>query len=441
MTGLETFGEFVATRRELPPDVHGLLRLHAADTVAAWVAAGSTPEARQLLAYRERLRGDHFGASVDVIVNCALTRSSEVDDIHIASMITPGSIVVPAALSIAALRPDTDAVTLNAAMVAGYEAMIRFGLAINGATIPARGIWPTYFAAAFGVAAVASRLFNLDAMQTAHALGFALTQSAPGVGQQNTSTTTRWLAAGNAARNGLQAAYAAASGFTTDLGLFEGQYFPGVYAITPDTSVLTQGLGERETLREVSFKPWSAARQTMAATHAFRKMIADKDIAQIEQVEVSVPPLFLRMLDHGVTDADRMSRLTSMPYQLAIAALEPDAAFDVGQTGAVSQPVRAFMAKVKVSADENLMESFPTVWKAGVRICIRGQWFESGEEENFDPVWPLFDEAAIREKCRRLSARAIGTETCDAIMSDAFGVIDGRVAPSNLLARIEAARS
>jgi hypothetical protein len=40
-----------------------------------------------------------------------------------------------------------------------------------------------------------------------------------------------------------------------------------------------------------------------------------------------------------------------------------------------------------------------------------------------------------------LSARAIGTEICDAIMSDAFGVIDGRVAPSNLLARIEAARS
>ena len=248
MTALETFGEFVARPSPMAADVRDLLRLHVADTVAAWVAAGRTAEARQLLSHRDRLRGDHLGASVDVIVNCALARSSEVDDIHIASMITPGSIGVPAALSIAALRPDTDAATLNAAMVVGYEAMIRFGLAVNGAVISGRGIWPTYFGAAFGVAAVASKLLELDATQTAHALGIALTQSAPGVGLQNTSTTSRWLAAGVAARNGLQAAYAASSGFTSDLGLFEGRFFPGIYHIEPEVAALTDKLGKRENL-------------------------------------------------------------------------------------------------------------------------------------------------------------------------------------------------
>ena len=441
MTVLETFGEFVAQRGELAPDVQNLLRLHAADTVAAWVAAGRTAEARQLFAYRDRFRTDHFGASVDVIINCALARSSEVDDIHIASMITPGSIIVPATLSIAALRPDTDAATLNAAMVAGYEAMIRFGLAINGAVIPGRGIWPTYFAAAFGVAAAASRLFHLDGGQTAHALGFALTQSAPGVGLQNTSTTTRWLAAGNAARNGLQAAYAAASGFTSDLGLFEGRFLSGIFNIEPDISVLTQDLAERVTLREVSFKPWSAARQSIAATQAFKEILATLDAAQIEEIEVKVPPLFLRMLDHGVEEVDRMSRLTSLPYQVAIAALAPEMAFDVGQAGAVPPAVRAFMDKVKVGADESLMKDFPLKWHAEVRVRAGGKWHQRAVADvPGDPSRP-FDEAAIREKCRKLSARAIGVETCDALMSDALGVVDGRVAPSNLLARIEAARS
>ena len=51
---------------------------------------------------------------------------------------------------------------LAAAIVAGYEAMIRLGAAIDGPSVLYRGIWPTYFAAPFGAAAVAARLFRLD---------------------------------------------------------------------------------------------------------------------------------------------------------------------------------------------------------------------------------------------------------------------------------------
>ena len=50
-----------------------------------------------------------------------------------------------------------------AAIIAGYEVMTRLGRAIDGPTILYRGIWPTYFAAPFGVAAVVARLLQLDA--------------------------------------------------------------------------------------------------------------------------------------------------------------------------------------------------------------------------------------------------------------------------------------
>ena len=178
----------------------------------------------------------------------------------------------------------------------------------------------------------------------------------------------------------------------------------------------------------------------MAATQAFKEILATVDVAQIEAIEVKVLPLFLRILDHGVTDEDRMSRLTSMPYQLAIAALEPDAAFDVGQAGAISLALRAFMSKVKVAADEGLMRDFPVKWHAEVRVRAAGAWHvRAVADVPGDPSRP-FDEAAIREKCRRLSAHAIGDDACEALMSDALGVVDGRVAPSLLLSRIEAAR-
>ena len=93
--------------------------------------------------------------------------------------------------------------SVTAAMLAGYEATIRLGLAIKGPSVLYRGIWPTYFAAGFGTSAVAARLLRLNQKQTAHALALALTTASPSVGQHHAVTTARWLSVGNAARNGL----------------------------------------------------------------------------------------------------------------------------------------------------------------------------------------------------------------------------------------------
>src|SRR5215211_7938995 len=76
----------------------------------------------------------------EVARNCALARLSEVDDIHLASMTTPGAIVIPAALTMARSWPEADASDLAAAILAGYEAMVRLGLAIDGPAILYRGI-------------------------------------------------------------------------------------------------------------------------------------------------------------------------------------------------------------------------------------------------------------------------------------------------------------
>ena len=137
--------------------------MHAADAIGAWIAATATEEGRLLLAFRQP------GAALPdrLAINCALARLSEIDDIYPGAMITPGAIVVPAALTIAAALPELDKGELEAAIIAGYEAMIRLGAAIDGPSVLYRGIWPTYFAAPFGVAAVAARLMRLDPEQTA----------------------------------------------------------------------------------------------------------------------------------------------------------------------------------------------------------------------------------------------------------------------------------
>src|SRR5262249_58436557 len=130
--------------------------LHLIDTVGAWIAGATTREGAALLRYRAAMANIGEPLALDLATRCALARLSELDDIHLASMTTPGAIVIPAALTLAA--PGTALEDVLAAITAGYEVMVRLGRAIDGPTALYRGIWPTYFTAPAGIAAVASRL-------------------------------------------------------------------------------------------------------------------------------------------------------------------------------------------------------------------------------------------------------------------------------------------
>ncbi len=400
MTALETMAAFVAdgVRSRVPPATRAVVRLHVIDTVGAWVAGAHTAEGRALIAFR--------GPAPDLATGCAVTRSSEIDNIHLASTTTPGGIVIPAALVIAAMRGEADTDAVCEAIVAGTEAMVRLGAAIGGPGILYRGIWPTYFAAPFGVAAVAARLCELDPRQTAHALALALALASAGVGRHNAATTARWFAIGNAARNGLAAAQAAGQGFTSDLGLLDGGFLQGAYGITADIDAFARDLGERLALDDTSFKPWCAARQTMAATQALREVIVDGIAAEsIASITVHVQPPTLKMIDHGVTPGDRASHLTSVQYHLALAACDPEALFDVGHASAALSPqVQDFMGRISVEADAALLVHYPKAWPA--RISVRTSHGVREKTVVHVPGDPrrAFDERAVCDKFCRATA-------------------------------------
>jgi 2-methylcitrate dehydratase PrpD len=444
MTAIEQLGHYVAQSEPPAGELREKLDLHVIDTVAALLASTATPEGRRLLRFRTDMP-DADRAEWDLSIRCALARLSEIDDIHLASMITPGAIVIPAALTLATAVPPiaTDNIApadVMAAMLAGYEVMTRLGRAIDGPTILYRGIWPTYFAAPPGIAAVAARLCRLDERASANALALALTLAAPGVGHHNAASSSRWFAIATAAGNGLTAALAAKAGFTADLDLMEGNFLPGIYAVAPDLAALTDWRGEASVLAEVSFKPWCAARQTMAATQALREIIADGVAPQtMDRIEIFVPPPHLAMIDHGVKSGDRASHLTSLQYRIAVAALADHMTADVGQSPiGLSPPLRDFMKKIKVAADRSLLANYPRRWPARVIVTAGAARYERlVTDVPGDPARP-FDRANVRDKFVRFTAPVLGMEKTeqmfsrisDALASGAFAV---------LVAEIEAA--
>lgn len=429
MTALQRLATAIADPAPLSPAVRSVLALRAVDITAAWIAGIGTAEGRALIGFR-RNRPD--GAPYDLMLNCALARLSEIDDIHLASTTTPGAIVIPGALTLArAYGCETD---LEPAIAAGYEAMIRFGLAIRGSSVLFRGIWPTYFGASFGIAAVAARLFKFDAETTAHALALALTTAAPGVGHHNAVTTSRWLAVGLAARTGLDAALAAQAGITSDLALLDGHFLSGVYDIQPDLAAFDGDLGVRPALLDLSFKPWCAARQTMAATQALKNVVAaGVALPDIASITAYVVPAHLKMIDHGVVAGDRASHLTSLPYQMAVAVLDPAAA-DVAQSpAAVSAAVRDLMNRISVAGDADLAVGYPKLWPARVRVTTSSGRVEERSIERVpgDPGCD-FDAAAVAGKFGRFVAPVAGPERVAE-----FEHLARRLEPASLLAALD----
>jgi 2-methylcitrate dehydratase PrpD len=440
MNGIRELAEIVQ-RPALGADaaVRAKLELHLVDTIGAWIAACSTAEGKALIAFRNRMRAADKGAPRslcdDIAAHVALVRLSEIDDIHLKSMTTPGSVVIPAALTLAAALPEADTPDIGAAILAGYEAMTRLGLAIKGPDVLYRGIWPTYFGAGFATAAVAARLLRLDTAQTAHALAIALTTASPSVGQHHAVTTARWFSVGNAGRNGLTAAFAAQAGFTADIDVLRSRLLSDVYGIAPDVAAMT---GNALVFTDVSFKPWCAARQTMAATQALREILGTGIAArEIAEVTAHVLPPHLKMIDHGVRPGDRASYLTSLPYQLALAALQPGTIADLNLKADVSPAeIQSFMARVKVAGDETLLTDYPARWPARIAVTTpSGRREQRVDHVPGDPARPL-QRADIVKKFSGFVSPLAGN-AAGALLQSSSTLLESRASVDSTMAELE----
>jgi len=146
------------------------------------------------------------------------------------------------------------------------------------------------------------------------------------------------------------------------------------------------------------------------------------------------------MIDHGVVAGDRSSHLTSVSYQMALAAFAPDVMLDVKQgPERVSGEIGAFLAKVTVKADDNLLQYYPKSWPARLDITTPG-----GKRERLviqmpgDPQRP-FDEPQVAGKFRRVTAALVGERAAEGLLRLSLAALDEDGGPRMLLGEIERA--
>lgn len=417
MTVLDHLGTFVAASHPVPPR----LGLHVLDTVGATLAGSRTAEAALLRRLTTGAVPTLTDAAPDrVALRVACTRLSEIDDIHLPSCVTPGAIVVPTALTMAAALQSTPA-DLADALLAGYGAMTWLGRALEGPSIIYRGIWPTYLLAPIGAAAVTARLLGLKPPHCTDALAIALTMVSGGPGNP-TGHAPRWLLAGLAARAGVLAALAAAQHFSGDATLLDGDWLTRTHGIAPDAIALGLPVPDDGNIAELSMKPVCAAKQTIAAVTAITDLIADGLKPEfIDQVRILVPPPYAAMVGHHQT-AHRTGRMTSAPYQVAVACYAPESFLDLERPDLTSfPPVARVLACTQVAIDEALAEHYPTRWPARLEIRLQdgAQLDRLVIDAKGDPDRPL-TQSDVEAKFAQLAPdAAIPAQACIDAVSDA----------------------
>ncbi|HEY8529908.1 MAG TPA: MmgE/PrpD family protein [Paenibacillaceae bacterium] len=447
MTILEHLAEYTAEAgfSDLSREDREALRIHFLDTVGAFLCAWHTAEGKALLGLKAR----GVDANPRMLGDClpdkamfvsAVTRSSEIDDIHLPSCVTPGSVIVPVALAFAGESEHRDTGTFRDALVVGYEMMVRLGMAVRGPEILYRGIWPTYYCAAFGAAATASRMLRLSREQTAHALSLALCLTTGGSTKVKGNRSIRWITLGNAVRSGCLAAFAARDGFTGDPGMLDDDWIFRVHGLLTDMDKLLGNLGKGSVIGGISLKPYCSAKQVIAAIHGLEEILKEGvGPEEIEAVEVHVPERYLAMINHGIDPGERLSTVTSAPYQLALAAHLPEVLYDDDrQNPPQTLEIAAFMEKVRVFADESLASHYPERWPA--RVAVRTRRGERKERTVLaapgDPGLP-FGLDMLERKLHRFLDPLMGPEQAERMLALAAEAFDDAARLAELAGRID----
>lgn len=298
--------------------------------------------------------GYRTSVSQAVLVSSTAGHGFELDDIHAAAHLHPGSLCVPVALALGEWRNDPDGRALLAAIVAGYEVGLRVGLATTGSLF-LRGYHFQGTCGVFAAAATAAHLLKLDGEQARHALGIAGSQAAGLMAAQEGAMAKR-LHAGRAAQSGVYGALLAARGFTGIPNVLEAPYggFLSAFTDAAQPENLTDGLGERWEILKVGYKPHASAASTHTALDSLGSIMREHQLRVNDIFEVTVHCSTMahrhcawRYIPQGVTSAQM-----SLYYTLAAMAFDGEVLTDQFSETRLADPTLVeFMDRIRIEVE------------------------------------------------------------------------------------------
>ncbi|MBU1672301.1 MAG: MmgE/PrpD family protein [Actinobacteria bacterium] len=291
----------------------------------------------------------------------------------------PVSAVMPAAFAVAQERGRSGRELIEA-VVAGYEMANRVAASVHPFHTFS-GFLPTGTCGTFGAAAAAARLRGLDAPGMLNALGVAGYLVPLSMAEQLMGgCTVKIVQGGQAAHAGITAVDLAEAGLSGHPRVLEGSELKGGFTqITvkaePVCERLTEGLGERYTISDVYFKPYTACRHTHGAAQATCALVDELGLRadQVDSIVIHTYGIATVAVGKGLGENPTfVAAQFSVPFVVAACLLEgrmgPDQLTDefISRTD-----VADLMGRTTVVMDEELNAVYPEKTSSRVEVTLK----------------------------------------------------------------------
>jgi 2-methylcitrate dehydratase PrpD len=426
----DTIARFVAETdySNISPKTLANAKMHMLDTLGVALAALATPVAEIAFDYCKRTSeaaqasvwGTKSRLSVPMaaFANGLLAHALDFDDwdayIHVGH---PTSMLTAAALSLGEFAGASGKDLLKAYVLA-IEIITK--LAANAPNVQDRGFHSTPVFGSIGAAVACAGLVKLEPEKVKAALGIAAS-GASGIHRQQGSMVKPFHA-GNAARNGVEAALLAERGFTADAAIIEAPrgfcdtfFGPG----TCNYEKMIEDLGKPYFLESpglgLKLHPCSAP-QFLAADAALQlKQEHRIDFANVAKIEVRIPPLRYQRHFHAEVKTGLRGKF-AINYVVALCILDGKLEIETFTDARANNPqVQEALRKVQVIIDETIPEPGPycpvsVELKDGTRFSHTAK-IAKGHPEN-----PM-TESEILDKFRGNTKSVIAQGHCEQLIA------------------------
>ncbi|MCO5066586.1 MAG: MmgE/PrpD family protein [Rhizobiaceae bacterium] len=359
-------------------------------------------------------------------LNATYAGSIDSDDTHVGSMLHPGAIVFSAALAVAQSHGATSQ-DLMAAVVAGYEAMIRIALSIQP-THFRRGFQSTATCGGFGAGVAAARLLFKgadSAGRIADTIGLVASFSGGLTQFYHSGSTVKRIHAAHAAQCGVSAALMVAKGFGGPQDILEGKDgFARAYADGFDPSPIEAGLGTSFRMEEVMVKGHACSARVQAAVEGMLGLRADHGFAasDIRSIRLGIPSVIAGRLTMP-NPVDMQAAQMSLPFSVALAATvenpQPNTSLSVRDfERGLGEALGELQGRMLIEVDEEVER---TSTDKSVSAALRVELASGRVVETFVPapkgsVSRPYSSADHIERFKAELAPRIGADTARAIV-------------------------
>lgn len=314
-------------------------------------------------------RPERRGASLAALVNGTAAHSFELDDVHEKAGIHPGAVIIPTALAMGVER-GVDGARFLTAVIAGYEAMGRLGLAAVAQPTPFHTTGTHGTLAAAVTAAVCA---GLDREATVNALGIAASFTGGIKAFQTGGGEVKRMHPGRSAEGGILAVELTEAGLTGPHDVLENTrgYLAAYGGQDQHPERLTDHWGERYIIQDSYYKPYTTCGANHAAIECVRAILAEHPLDPADIADITVGTSH-----RGVAENSNIALTNTMSVQYSVEAaialtilgtVEHPDSFELDTYK--NSPAPAIADRVTAVVHDDIDATYPG--QMGARVTIR----------------------------------------------------------------------